>query len=212
MPSVKTRLGLSDSDVRKILSSYSKTCPLCEYSRATCIDHDHVTSRIRGVLCVWCNVRLYYAENVEWLSRAQQYSKTHIDLELLKNIVHEELEYWSTNAVVDDQSYVSVCASCDHEFCPTRRMKCRQLYCKICCPDRVWVRRINRYGVSKPMWDAIKFSQEDVCALCDSDPCDVDHCHRTGQIRGLLCKKCNTGMITAEDESFINRASLYLNN
>jgi hypothetical protein len=40
--------------------------------------------------------------------------------------------------------------------------------------------------------------QAGVCAICEQPPGDrrfcVDHCHATGQIRGLLCDRCNTGI------------------
>jgi hypothetical protein len=42
-------------------------------------------------------------------------------------------------------------------------------------------------------------SQHGACAICGYESRDgkrlrVDHCHETGQIRGLLCSTCNTGL------------------
>jgi hypothetical protein len=39
------------------------------------------------------------------------------------------------------------------------------------------------------------------CAICDieTDKLNVDHCHRTGVIRGMLCGKCNTILGLAQD-------------
>jgi len=41
--------------------------------------------------------------------------------------------------------------------------------------------------------------QRGLCAICKRDEATVgtlclDHCHETGKIRGLLCRKCNTGL------------------
>ena len=51
------------------------------------------------------------------------------------------------------------------------------------------------YGAWLEMWE----SQNGKCAICEkvfdspSDAC-VDHNHETGEIRGLLCIKCNYGL------------------
>ena len=42
--------------------------------------------------------------------------------------------------------------------------------------------------------------QDGGCAICGTSPkvggrrLHVDHCHKTGVIRGLLCWRCNTGL------------------
>jgi len=61
-------------------------------------------------------------------------------------------------------------------------------------------------------------SQESRCAICKTDKPStpygifyVDHDHKTGAIRGLLCHKCNTGIGLLNDEiSILESAILYL--
>ena len=52
--------------------------------------------------------------------------------------------------------------------------------------------------------------QGGVCAICkrkfDKTPC-VDHCHSTGKVRGLLCRKCNIGLGFCRDDSNLMRAA-----
>ena len=40
----------------------------------------------------------------------------------------------------------------------------------------------------------------------------VDHCHKTGKIRGLLCNSCNTALgLLKDDISLFKRSIDYLN-
>lgn len=48
-------------------------------------------------------------------------------------------------------------------------------------------------------YDHLMSSQQGVCAVCKKSEVNgkslsIDHCHVTGEIRGLLCSKCNTGI------------------
>ena len=65
---------------------------------------------------------------------------------------------------------------------------------------RCYVRQRN-YGITSVEYDRILESQNGVCACCyTSNPggqhnvFNVDHCHKTGNIRGLLCHSCNVGI------------------
>lgn len=40
-------------------------------------------------------------------------------------------------------------------------------------------------------------------------PC-VDHCHRTGKVRGILCHGCNSRLSAIEDRTFSKQAREYL--
>lgn len=53
----------------------------------------------------------------------------------------------------------------------------------------------RRYGITPGDYDLLLAVQGGVCAICARHPrtqnLAVDHSHRTGQIRGLLCSTCN---------------------
>jgi Recombination endonuclease VII len=72
----------------------------------------------------------------------------------------------------------------------------------------------RRYGISRADYAALLARQGGVCAICGKPPektlC-VDHCHLTGRIRGLLCRKCNFGLgCYAEDQAAMIAALAYL--
>jgi hypothetical protein len=73
------RYGLSPADVARILRSQAGTCAGCARSLSTlkaCVDHDHATGRVRGLLCDDCNVSLgRLRDNVETLLRLAAYLK-----------------------------------------------------------------------------------------------------------------------------------------
>jgi hypothetical protein len=56
-----------------------------------------------------------------------------------------------------------------------------------------------RFGISVKEYNELLQKQQGVCAICKLKPQSsrnlaVDHDHKTGKIRGLLCHKCNTGL------------------
>jgi hypothetical protein len=101
---------------------------------------------------------------------------------------------------------------CKHCTTPTAR----RTYCLNCVPAtpdrRVWVARIAAYGVDKSMYDAMYFDQDGKCAItsCTNEATHVDHCHKTGKVRGLLCHKCNTGLHYLEDAEWRIHAQNYV--
>ena len=55
------------------------------------------------------------------------------------------------------------------------------------------------YGIRIPDYESILAKQKGLCGLCGR-PFDaklkayIDHDHKNGHVRGLLCNKCNSGM------------------
>lgn len=75
---------------------------------------------------------------------------------------------------------------------------------------------LAQYGLTTEEWGAVLSSQDNRCAICprrfteSRRPC-VDHNHRTGEVRGALCHRCNRllGQVN-EDDLLLERAALYL--
>lgn len=64
-----------------------------------------------------------------------------------------------------------------------------------------------QYGMTAEEYAVMVIRQGNNCATCGK-PADethrkrlfVDHCHRTGKIRGLLCQHCNTALGMVKDD------------
>lgn len=81
----------------------------------------------------------------------------------------------------------------------------------------------SKYGLSVEEYEKLLLSQNGCCAICGtSDPKSknaasrrggfpVDHDHKTGKIRGLLCGHCNTGMgLLGDSIEILKKAIAYL--
>ncbi len=72
-------------------------------------------------------------------------------------------------------------------------------------PEKVRANSIKQqFGISLDEYENIFEKQDGVCAICrEPEPrykfLAVDHCHHKGQVRGLLCSKCNPGLGLFED-------------
>ena len=79
------------------------------------------------------------------------------------------------------------------------------------------MRRI--YGISMHEFDELVEFQGGNCAICFKPleilnrRANIDHCHQTGKVRGILCTGCNTGLGHLGDNiEGLERAVYYLNN
>jgi hypothetical protein len=68
-------------------------------------------------------------------------------------------------------------------------------------------KRKNGYHLPVGGYDRLFAQQGGQCAICGTDQPGgryvrllVDHCHRTGKVRGLLCHGCNAGLGLFKDE------------
>jgi hypothetical protein len=60
----------------------------------------------------------------------------------------------------------------------------------------------SHYGITLEQYNALLALQNGNCATCGeymNDP-HVDHDHITNELRGLLCKKCNTALAMVNDK------------
>lgn len=95
------------------------------------------------------------------------------------------------------------------------------LKCKACRND---LRRGNRefeqrgnilrkYGLTREQYQEMYEAVEGRCQVCftPQEVLCVDHCHSSGKVRGLLCKKCNLGIGYLQDDlAILEQAKEYL--
>ncbi len=60
--------------------------------------------------------------------------------------------------------------------------------------------RFQRYGLTRPQFESLLARHVGRCAICTCEfgegslRMNIDHCHVTQRVRGLLCAKCNTDL------------------
>jgi hypothetical protein len=76
---------------------------------------------------------------------------------------------------------------------------------------------MHKYKITTPERDALLESQSSLCGICnkevgfDSRTANVDHCHSSGKVRGILCFNCNTAIGSLKDNvDLLNNAIKYL--
>lgn len=65
----------------------------------------------------------------------------------------------------------------------------------------------KKFGISPEQYDELLRKQDSRCAICGAYEGDkskrklaVDHNHKTKEVRGLLCTKCNMGIGYLKDD------------
>lgn len=76
----------------------------------------------------------------------------------------------------------------------------------------------NKFGITIEEYEKMLKKQNGACAICkkpETTICkgtlrrlSVDHCHKTGRIRGLLCNRCNTSLGRINEDIDILKASI----
>ena len=64
--------------------------------------------------------------------------------------------------------------------------------------------RLRNYDITPEQFEELNTYQKGVCWICKHVPSSkklhVDHDHRTGKVRGLLCYRCNVGLGFFKDD------------
>lgn len=68
------------------------------------------------------------------------------------------------------------------------------------------------YNITLKTYLLLSEQQDNKCLICSKkESLHVDHCHKTGKIRGLLCGNCNKAIgLLKENKNNLNNAILYL--
>lgn len=95
-----------------------------------------------------------------------------------------------------------------YEFNSTKKIEKERLK-RIANPEKFARKRLKIrlkavYGWTIEKYEEVSRTQNNVCAICkkvcpSGRLLSVDHCHKTGKIRGLLCMRCNKGLGSFND-------------
>lgn len=147
------------------------------------------TARAQG-LCGRCYGALYRAGRITLADRSNQHRITVTDLE-------------------SQRGECSICGPVDIRVrkdgrgaeCMVRRRQRREgkHY-----PAKPRTRRRGKYGLTDQELQALESQAAGRCLICDDefggDGYQIDHCHETGVVRGLLCRRCNLALGWLNDE------------
>jgi hypothetical protein len=74
---ITKQYGLSKTAYEKIVKKQNGKCALCESETALHIDHNHITGKVRGLICVPCNTAIgkLGLDNIDVLQKLRKYLK-----------------------------------------------------------------------------------------------------------------------------------------
>lgn len=115
-------------------------------------------------------------------------------------------KFWPKN-IYGASGWRSVCKECTNLSNRERQKRRGQIWNK----TKQWNQVYKKYGLTVDQYFQMLEKQGGGCWICGStDPgrkisyrLSIDHCHKSGVVRGLLCSPCNTII------GFVERASNY---
>lgn len=107
-----------------------------------------------------------------------------------------------------------ICRECNKLKSQKWRDKNRQLL-----RDRMFAAHLrSKFGISVDKYNTVLNLQNGTCAICRKPEVEkrkgtvkrlaVDHDHRTGKVRGLLCQHCNTALGSFDENPNLLRAAI----
>lgn len=104
------------------------------------------------------------------------------------------------------------CKNCGCDFI---RVQHSQKLCKTCMPDQSKHHIYQKHGITAIDIEEMLEEQGYLCACC-SEPFTnkrkyyVDHCHKQGHVRALVCNSCNIGLGFIENDKRLAQAFRYI--
>lgn len=122
----------------------------------------------------------------------------------LNVVINEQRKAWREN---NQEKYQVVLADRRRAYQKSDRIK-----------DRIYFNLWAKRGITKDAYAAMVKDQGGRCAICRKEEAAkrngkakrlaIDHCHKTGRVRGLLCESCNRGLGQTRDDPKILQAAI----
>ncbi|MEU6036691.1 endonuclease VII domain-containing protein [Actinomadura sp. NPDC047616] len=192
---LKLRYGITEEEMEQMRAQQGGVCVICLQNAARHVDHDHMTGLVRHLLCFKCNGGIgQFEDDPQWMRDAALYLELggpharRMMIELGTKVINRanrhvlnELRRWAKPRPLEEGS--------------TRHHHLRR-----------------KYGIDHHDAELLLHLQVGLCAICCDRPAEhVDHDHDTGDVRGMLCTGCNTGMGQLGDDPIsLRRAADYV--
>jgi hypothetical protein len=152
------------------------------------------------------NDKRYYQENKEKIKAdVKKYHDEH------KGIPNEKRDAYIKNYNVKRREEHLLLLNTNPEYKAKMRRERRAYEQSDRRRDRVLMRL---FGITLAQYNQLKESQSDCCVICEihysklKQALNVDHCHVTGNIRGLLCASCNMALGLLKDDFRLLKKSI----
>jgi Recombination endonuclease VII len=79
--------------------------------------------------------------------------------------------------------------------------------------QRAFEKRLKKYNLTEQQYQDLFEVSNGLCQICkEENATDIDHNHQTGEVRGLLCPKCNKALGGFKDDPELLKSAIeYLN-
>lgn len=168
------------------------------------------------------------ADNCSYKARARGYCRKHRELSIKAaaldasprvcivdkcNKVHSargycQAHYQQVRNGIEPKAFVE----CLHCGLPIRENKYyKKLHTECVQAREDDMRYRKKFGIGLDEYDRLFNAQNGVCAICkeqDTQKLAIDHDHKTGDVRGLLCRACNTGIGLLKDDAQLLKSAI----
>jgi len=173
------KYGLTIEDYDNLLSLQKGVCGICKTSecsmenRSLAVDHDHISGRVRGLLCMKCNTSLgRFQDDIDVINRIIDY--------LTGNPNFSPIQITLDDIVIP---------AYNRKFVNEIKFRYNITY-----PEYL-AKLLEQKGLCAICW---KLETRIIRGIVTR--LGVDHDHATGHIRGLLCFGCNTALGYFDDD------------
>lgn len=100
-----------------------------------------------------------------------------------------------------------------HPDAKDKEKKQRAKWWKSLDPEKRKGYKLRKYDLTIEQFNTRLVEQDNKCLICEEHLTKpvVDHCHTTGDVRGILCGKCNSGIgLLNDDPELLSKAHDYL--
>lgn len=165
------------------------------------------------MVCGDCRVEVYQETRRRNLSFVPEKDRGHLHMNMRHCGKCDRILHFDHYLVQRNRSQWrlgSQCAECIRDYSKSIRTK-EEIYLAnrsettMLSKKRQHLRK--RYGLTLEDYDKILKQQDNKCEICSQEfgtesrnKVNIDHCHKTNQVRGFLCNTCNVGLGSAKDD------------